>query len=112
MKNLPKHAVIYGEHEAYISTCILQIGKTKVFLRAGQMAELDARRAEVFSNAAKTIQRRTRTHIARKQFIALRKATIYVQSRWRGMAFELTCWYMSSITIDMPFTFMKGPPPN
>ncbi|KAG7021176.1 Myosin-9 [Cucurbita argyrosperma subsp. argyrosperma] len=61
-----------------------QIGKTKVFLRAGQMAELDARRAEVLSNAAKTIQRRTRTHIARKQFIALRKATIHVQSRWRG----------------------------
>ncbi|KAL0005461.1 hypothetical protein SO802_013022 [Lithocarpus litseifolius] len=61
-----------------------QIGKTKMFLRAGQMAELDARRAEVLSNAAKTIQRRIRTHIARKQFIALRKATIVVQSIWRG----------------------------
>ncbi|GFS43834.1 myosin family protein with Dil [Actinidia rufa] len=34
-----------------------QIGKTKVFLRAGQMAELDARRAEVLGNAAKRIQR-------------------------------------------------------
>lgn len=85
-----KHAVIYGGHEAYILTCILQIGKTKVFLRAGQMAELDARRAEVLSNAAKTIQRRTRTHIARKQFIALRKATIHVQSRWRGKPFEIS----------------------
>ncbi|KAF3452326.1 hypothetical protein FNV43_RR02759 [Rhamnella rubrinervis] len=61
-----------------------QIGKTKVFLRAGQMAELDARRAEVLSNAAKTIQRRVRTHQARKQFIAMRKATIVVQSIWRG----------------------------
>ncbi|KAM3705250.1 hypothetical protein ACB098_03G066300 [Castanea mollissima] len=61
-----------------------QIGKTKLFLRAGQMAELDARRAEVLSNAAKTIQRRIRTHIARKQFIALRKATIVVQSICRG----------------------------
>ncbi|PON46080.1 Myosin [Parasponia andersonii] len=61
-----------------------QIGKTKVFLRAGQMAELDARRAEVLSNAAKAIQRRIRTHQARKQFIALRKATIVVQSIWRG----------------------------
>jgi myosin heavy subunit len=48
------------------------------------MAELDARRAEVLSSAAKTIQRRIRTHIARKQFIALRKATIIVQSIWRG----------------------------
>lgn len=63
---------------------VLQIGKTKVFLRAGQMAELDAWRAEVLSSAAKTIQRRIRTHIARKQFIALRKATIIVQSIWRG----------------------------
>ncbi|PON73461.1 Myosin [Trema orientale] len=61
-----------------------QIGKTKIFLRAGQMAELDARRAEVLSNAAKAIQRRIRTHQARKQFIALRKATIVVQSIWRG----------------------------
>ncbi|KAK3010220.1 hypothetical protein RJ639_011859 [Escallonia herrerae] len=61
-----------------------QIGKTKVFLRAGQMAELDARRAEVLSNAAKTIQRRIRTHIARKQFVALRKATILVQALCRG----------------------------
>ncbi|XP_041022876.1 myosin-11 [Juglans microcarpa x Juglans regia] len=61
-----------------------QIGKTKVFLRAGQMAELDARRAEILSNAAKTIQRRIRTHIARKRFVALRKATIVLQSICRG----------------------------
>ncbi|XP_014513932.1 myosin-11 isoform X1 [Vigna radiata var. radiata] len=61
-----------------------QIGKTKVFLRAGQMAELDARRAQVLSNAAKVIQRRVRTHQARRHYLALRKKTIYVQSRWRG----------------------------
>ncbi|KAJ1413867.1 P-loop containing nucleoside triphosphate hydrolase [Sesbania bispinosa] len=61
-----------------------QIGKTKVFLRAGQMAELDARRAQVLSNAAKTIQRRIRTHQARKYYLALRMKTIYVQSLWRG----------------------------
>lgn len=68
---------------------VMQIGKTKVFLRAGQMAELDARRAEILSNAAKTIQRRIRTHQARKQFIALRKATTVVQSIWRGEPFEI-----------------------
>ncbi|KAE9589640.1 putative myosin ATPase [Lupinus albus] len=61
-----------------------QIGKTKVFLRAGQMAELDARRAQILSNAAKSIQRRIRTHQARRHYLALRKKTIYVQSRWRG----------------------------
>ncbi|KAK9919503.1 hypothetical protein M0R45_028094 [Rubus argutus] len=65
-----------------------QIGKTKVFLRAGQMAELDARRAEVLSSAAKTIQRRVRTHYARKRFIALREATIIMQSICRG---RLSC---------------------
>ncbi|KAJ0078681.1 hypothetical protein Patl1_23216 [Pistacia atlantica] len=61
-----------------------QIGKTKVFLRAGQMAELDARRAEVINNAAKTIQRRIQTHIARKRFISLREATVILQSVCRG----------------------------
>lgn len=61
-----------------------QIGRTKVFLRAGQMAELDARRTEVLSSAAQTIQRRIRTHIAHQQFIEIRKASIVVQSFSRG----------------------------
>ncbi|GKV13946.1 hypothetical protein SLEP1_g24902 [Rubroshorea leprosula] len=62
-----------------------QIGKAKVFLRAGQMAELDARRAEVLGNAARTIQRQIRTYIARKEFLAFRKAAIVLQSHWRGI---------------------------
>ncbi|XP_068650138.1 myosin-17-like [Aristolochia californica] len=61
-----------------------QIGKMKVFLRAGQMAELDARRAEVLGRAARTIQRQIRTYIARKEFLLLRKAATHLQSRWRG----------------------------
>ncbi|XWS16193.1 hypothetical protein CRYUN_Cryun34aG0064100 [Craigia yunnanensis] len=61
-----------------------QIGKTKIFLRAGQMAELDARRAEVLGNAARTIQRQIRTHIAHKEFISLRGAAINLQSYLRG----------------------------
>ncbi|KAL5702010.1 hypothetical protein ACHQM5_027281 [Ranunculus cassubicifolius] len=61
-----------------------QIGKTKIFLRAGQMAELDARRTEVLSGAAKCIQRKIRTHIARRQFLALREACIQLQSFCRG----------------------------
>ncbi|CAI0433995.1 unnamed protein product [Linum tenue] len=61
-----------------------EIGKTKVFLRAGQMAELDARRAEVLNNAAKIIQRRVLTHVTRKRFIALRKAVISIQALCRG----------------------------
>ncbi|XP_042054026.1 myosin-11-like [Salvia splendens] len=61
-----------------------QVGKTKVFLRAGQMAELDARRTEVLSSAAIIIQQRRRTHIARKRFIAVREASIRLQSFCRG----------------------------
>ncbi|GKC55260.1 myosin-17 isoform X1 [Tanacetum coccineum] len=37
-----------------------KIGKTKVFLRAGQMAELDARRAKVLRNATRITQRQIR----------------------------------------------------
>ncbi|XP_078159756.1 myosin-12-like isoform X2 [Carex rostrata] len=61
-----------------------QIGKTKVFLRAGQMAELDARRAEVLASAARLIQRQIRTHLTRKQYIILRKAVIQLQKFWRA----------------------------
>ncbi|XP_042050999.1 myosin-17-like [Salvia splendens] len=63
-----------------------QLGKTKVFLRAGQMAELDARRAEVLGNAAKTIQRQIRTYISRKEFVSLRHAAILLQSSWRAIS--------------------------
>ncbi|XP_057798033.1 myosin-9-like isoform X2 [Salvia miltiorrhiza] len=61
-----------------------QTGKTKVFLRAGQMADLDARRALILGNAARTIQRRIRTYISRKYFIALLSAVATLQSICRG----------------------------
>ncbi|KAL8224936.1 hypothetical protein R6Q57_017493 [Mikania cordata] len=65
-----------------------QIGKTKVFLRAGQMAELDARKTQKLCNTTKIIQRKIRTHIARKYFLALRKSVIVWQSFCRG---KLAC---------------------
>lgn len=61
-----------------------QIGKTKVFLRAGQMAELDARRNEVLGLSAKKIQRAFRTHLARKNFILIRETAINLQAACRG----------------------------
>lgn len=69
---------------------VWQIGKTKVFLRAGQMAELDARRAQKLNTAAKKIQRKIRTHITRNRFLALRKASISMQSLCRGLSFQIT----------------------
>ncbi|XP_010522267.1 PREDICTED: myosin-12 isoform X2 [Tarenaya hassleriana] len=61
-----------------------QIGKTKIFLRAGQMAELDARRAEILAGATKRIQRQIRTYLTRKQFLAQKRAAIHMQKLWRA----------------------------
>ncbi|KAG6469013.1 hypothetical protein ZIOFF_073710 [Zingiber officinale] len=61
-----------------------QIGKSKVFLRAGQMAELDARRNEVLGRSAGTIQRKVRSYLARKNFIVLKNSVIQIQAICRG----------------------------
>ncbi|KAL8143036.1 hypothetical protein V2J09_016068 [Rumex salicifolius] len=62
-----------------------QIGKTKVFLRAGQMADLDARRIEVLGRSASIIQRKVRSYLARRGFVALRHSTIQIQALCRGV---------------------------
>ncbi|KAG2244320.1 hypothetical protein Bca52824_093847 [Brassica carinata] len=54
-----------------------QIGKSKVLLMAGQMAELDARRTEVLGRAARIIQRKFRSYL-------LLKAAINIQALCRG----------------------------
>jgi myosin-5 len=61
-----------------------QLGSTKVFLRAGQIAILDMRRAEVLENAARHIQGRFRTFITRKEFVKTREASISIQAYCRG----------------------------
>ncbi|KAK8521766.1 hypothetical protein V6N13_021842 [Hibiscus sabdariffa] len=61
-----------------------QIGKTKVFLRAGQMAELDTRRSEVLGRSASIIQRKIRSYLARRSFIMLRRYALQIQSICRG----------------------------
>ncbi|KAL6011567.1 Unconventional myosin-XIX [Asimina triloba] len=61
-----------------------QIGKTKVFLRAGQMAELDARRNEVLGRSATVIQRKVHTHFVRKKYLSLRGSAIQIQAACRG----------------------------
>ncbi|KAK6150259.1 hypothetical protein DH2020_017784 [Rehmannia glutinosa] len=61
-----------------------EIGKTKVFLRAGQMADLDARRTLQLSDAAKKIQTKIRSHIAHKDFVVMHNATLFMQSVCRG----------------------------
>ncbi|XP_023645864.1 myosin-7 isoform X2 [Capsella rubella] len=61
-----------------------QIGKTKVFLRAGQMAELDAHRAEVLGHSARIIQRKVLTYQSRKTFLLLQAASSEIQALCRG----------------------------
>ncbi|KAK3159258.1 hypothetical protein QOZ80_2AG0147890 [Eleusine coracana subsp. coracana] len=61
-----------------------QLGRTKVFLRAGQIAILDMRRAEVLDNAARHIQGRFRTFITRKEFMKVKEASISIQAYCRG----------------------------
>ncbi|RYR25269.1 hypothetical protein Ahy_B02g058952 [Arachis hypogaea] len=61
-----------------------QIGKTKVFLRAGQMADLDTRRTEILGRSASIIQRKVRTYLARRSFVLLRLSAIQIQASCRG----------------------------
>lgn len=61
-----------------------QIGKTKVFLRAGQMAELDAHRSELLGRSASIIQRKVRLYFCRKSFILLRQSAIHIQTLCRA----------------------------
>ncbi|CAH9071989.1 unnamed protein product [Cuscuta europaea] len=61
-----------------------QIGKTKVFLRVGQMAELDAHRNEVLGRSACTIQRKYHSYFTRKTFLLLRDSAIETQAICRG----------------------------
>lgn len=62
----------------------LQLGKTKVFLRSGQGAELDAHRARVLRNSAAVIQRHAKARSDRKSFTLQRQASVHIQSHWRG----------------------------
>ncbi|XP_057423449.1 myosin-9 isoform X1 [Lotus japonicus] len=71
-----------------------QIGETQIFLRAGQMAELDARRARVLSKSATIIQKQSRTHFSRKTYIALRKSSVTVQSFCRGELARISYYHM------------------
>lgn len=56
-----------------------QMGKTKVFLRAGQMAVLDKLRTELMNRSATTIQRHIKGFTARRRYQRTRRAAITLQ---------------------------------
>ncbi|KAJ8451192.1 hypothetical protein Cgig2_013964 [Carnegiea gigantea] len=74
----------YSKQILIVSSIFWQIGKTKVFLRAGQMAELDALRNEVLGQSAIIIQRKFRTHLFHKWFMGLQWSAIQIQAYCRG----------------------------
>ncbi|CAH8320959.1 unnamed protein product [Eruca vesicaria subsp. sativa] len=61
-----------------------QLGRTKVFLRAGQIGILDSRRTEVLDSSARLIQRRLRTFVTHQNFITARACAISIQAYCRG----------------------------
>ncbi|EFH43454.1 hypothetical protein ARALYDRAFT_913100 [Arabidopsis lyrata subsp. lyrata] len=61
-----------------------QLGRTKVFLRAGQIGILDSRRTEVLDASARLIQRRLRTFVTHQNFISVRASAISIQAYCRG----------------------------
>lgn len=82
--NMPFRYTFYFPH---FLTSNAQIGKTKVFLRAGQMAELDALRTEVLGLSAKKIQSKLRSFLARKKYIELQQCATQIQAICRGILF-------------------------
>ncbi|CAI9290550.1 unnamed protein product [Lactuca saligna] len=61
-----------------------QIGKTKVFLRAGQMAELDAFRTQVLGISATKLQSKYRSHSEHGKYVILQQAVVPIQTICRG----------------------------
>ncbi|KXZ52496.1 MYO1A protein [Gonium pectorale] len=63
-----------------------QLGLTKIFMRGGQMAQLDKLRTDTLNSAAITIQRFVRGALARRRYVAARAAVLTIQCAMRAWA--------------------------
>jgi myosin-5 len=61
-----------------------QLGTSKVFLRAGQMALLDKQRTDKLSKAAIQLQRHARGFLGRLHFKQSKEAVVRMQVQYRG----------------------------
>ena len=61
-----------------------QIGLSKIFFRAGQLAYLEKLRSDKLDRCVTLIQKNARRLLERKRYTRLKHYTIMVQSRWRG----------------------------
>jgi len=62
-----------------------QLGRTRVFLRAGQLAALEGARGRALTRSAVVIQSAWRGRAARAQLRQARAAATAIQARWRGV---------------------------
>ena len=69
----------------------IQMGKIEVFLRAGQMDELDVRRTKVLVNSTKNIECKVCSYFAWREFLALRNVAIDLHALWRDISCLCIC---------------------
>ena len=62
-----------------------QAGLTKIFFRAGMLAALESFRSERLNALVTVVQKNMRRRMAVKKYQELRKATIKIQTWWRGI---------------------------
>ena len=62
-----------------------QSGLTKIFFRAGMLAALESLRSERLNHLVTIVQKNMRRRMAVKRYRELRKATIQIQTWWRGI---------------------------
>ncbi|KAM4706763.1 unconventional myosin-Vb-like [Discoglossus pictus] len=68
-----------------LDSSLYQLGNTKVFFCAGQVAHLERMRARRLLEACISLQRRLRGWVARKQYLRLRQSALTLQAYTRGM---------------------------
>ncbi|KAK4053467.1 Myosin type-2 heavy chain 1 [Microbotryomycetes sp. JL201] len=61
-----------------------QVGATKIFFRAGLLAQFEQLRTNKLNSSATLIQRNVRKYLAVKSYQTLRRAVIGVQTAWRA----------------------------
>jgi myosin-5 len=62
-----------------------QYGLTKIFFRAGMLAALESLRSDRLNAMVTVVQKNMRRRMAVKKYQGLRKATIKIQTWWRGV---------------------------
>lgn len=67
-----------------------QIGKTRIFLRTGQLAVLEGFRGRVLTSAASCVQKHWRGYNERKKFQRIVKSVNKIQTAWRSYVKHVT----------------------